>query len=32
MALARVAQAAPDGYTIVQGNSGTNTAVYLFTP
>jgi tripartite-type tricarboxylate transporter receptor subunit TctC len=32
VALARVAQAAPDGYTIVQGNSGTNTAVYLFTP
>ena len=32
LALARVAQAAPDGYTIVQGNSGTNTAVYLFTP
>jgi tripartite-type tricarboxylate transporter receptor subunit TctC len=32
VALARVAQAPPDGYTIVQGNSGTNTAVYLFTP
>ncbi|MET0720405.1 MAG: tripartite tricarboxylate transporter substrate-binding protein [Tardiphaga sp.] len=32
VALARVAQASPDGYTIVQGNSGTNTAVYLFTP
>jgi tripartite-type tricarboxylate transporter receptor subunit TctC len=32
VALARVAQAAPDGYTIVQGNSGTNTAVYLFMP
>ena len=32
VALARVAQAVPDGYTIVQGNSGTNTAVYLFTP
>jgi tripartite-type tricarboxylate transporter receptor subunit TctC len=32
VALARVAAAAPDGYTIVQGNSGTNTAVYLFTP
>ncbi|WP_295844576.1 tripartite tricarboxylate transporter substrate-binding protein [Tardiphaga sp.] len=32
LALARVAQAPPDGYTIVQGNSGTNTAVYLFTP
>jgi tripartite-type tricarboxylate transporter receptor subunit TctC len=30
--LARVAQSLPDGYTIVQGNSGTNTAVYLFTP
>ncbi len=32
VALTRVAQAAPDGYTIVQGNSGTNTAMYLFTP
>jgi tripartite-type tricarboxylate transporter receptor subunit TctC len=32
VALARVAQAPPDGYTIVQGNSGTNTAVYLCTP
>jgi tripartite-type tricarboxylate transporter receptor subunit TctC len=32
VALARVAQAPADGYTIVQGNSGTNTAVYLFTP
>lgn len=32
VALTRVAQSAPDGYTIVQGNSGTNTAVYLFTP
>jgi tripartite-type tricarboxylate transporter receptor subunit TctC len=32
VALARVAAASPDGYTIVQGNSGTNTAVYLFTP
>ncbi len=32
MALARVAQAPPHGYTIVQVNSGTNTAVYLFTP
>jgi tripartite-type tricarboxylate transporter receptor subunit TctC len=32
VAMARVAQAAPDGYTIVQGNSGTNTTVYLFTP
>jgi tripartite-type tricarboxylate transporter receptor subunit TctC len=32
LALARVAQAAPDGYTLVQGNSGTNTAVYLFYP
>lgn len=32
VALTRVASAAPDGYTILQGNSGTNTAVYLFTP
>lgn len=32
LALARVAQAAPDGYTLVQGNSGTNTTVYLFYP
>ena len=32
MAVTRVAQSPPDGYTIVQGNSGTNTAVYLFTP
>lgn len=32
IALARVAQSPPDGYTIVQGNSGTNTAVYIFTP
>lgn len=32
IALSRVAQAAPDGYTLVQGNSGTNTAVYLFYP
>lgn len=32
VALSRVAQAAPDGYTLVQGNSGTNTAVYIFTP
>ncbi len=32
VALARVVQSAPDGYTIVQGNSGTNTAMYIFTP
>lgn len=32
IALARIAQSTPDGYTIVQGNSGTNTAVYLFYP
>jgi tripartite-type tricarboxylate transporter receptor subunit TctC len=32
LALTRVAQASPDGYTLVQGNSGTNTAVYLFYP
>jgi tripartite-type tricarboxylate transporter receptor subunit TctC len=32
LALTRVAQTTPDGYTILQGNSGTNTAVYIFTP
>jgi tripartite-type tricarboxylate transporter receptor subunit TctC len=32
IALTRVAQAAPDGYTLVQGNSGTHTAVYLLYP
>jgi tripartite-type tricarboxylate transporter receptor subunit TctC len=32
IALQRVAQSPPDGYTIVQGNSGTNTAVYIFYP
>lgn len=32
VALARVVQSPPDGYTIVQGNSGTNTAMYIFTP
>jgi len=32
IALTRVAQAAPDGYTLIQGNSGTHTAVYLLYP
>lgn len=30
--LSRLTQASPDGYTITLGNSGTNTAVYLFNP
>lgn len=30
--LTRLTQSAPDGYTIALGNSGTNTAVYLFNP
>ena len=30
--LTRLTQAPPDGYTIAIGNSGTNTAVYLFNP
>ena len=30
--LSRLTQAAPDGYTITLGNSGTNTAVYIFNP
>ena len=31
-ALTRLTQAPADGYTIAIGNSGTNTAVYLFNP
>lgn len=31
-ALTRLTQSPPDGYTIAIGNSGTNTAVYLFNP
>ena len=30
--LTRLTQSPPDGYTIAIGNSGTNTAVYLFNP
>lgn len=30
--LGRLAQSPPDGYTISLGNSGTNTAVYIFNP
>lgn len=32
IASTRAAQAAPDGYTLIQGNSGTHTAVYLLYP